>query len=309
MFTAKLKKSTNSAEERDQRGDATRAWAINASVRCAPRSQPAHGRTLHAGWFASVRPGDAQAVQGVCIGLVLLALAGCAGGDGDDEAAGTTTAGTTTVATTTATSTEPDATGTPGEALDRFVRASGDGDPDAMWAELSAATRERYVSLEDFRNGGFTPFAEGVGSYARSGGYETVLDETVGGRWGVAAITGEREVEGTRERGAYAAAAVVENGEWKLELAGGGAALVPVAPTPSAASPDPDSVSARVEGKQAFEQVHLWVDDRELEDVAQSGDTFSASAFELAPGPHVAVAFAVVGGRPVATAWAFENAE
>jgi hypothetical protein len=217
--------------------------------------------------------------------LVLLGVvtAGC-GGDGS--------------ATTQA---EPE---TAARTLLRFVEAAGAGDANAMWAELSTTTQGRWgPTVDDFAEGTAIELAEGLGSYAR-GSYAVVLDEIVAGRWAVAAVTGQREVEGMVERGAYAAAAVLQDGEWKLEL-GGTPSVTPAQPEPGTVVSGLSRAIANVVSATDQLDARMWLDGHELAGVIFRAKKIEAPLELLVPGTQVLVAFVADDNHPAATAWAF----
>jgi hypothetical protein len=218
--------------------------------------------------------------SGAILGAVLLlAVAGC-GGENDGD--------------------EPES---PSETLLGFVEAAGAGDAEAMWADLSAGTRERWgPTFDEFRAGVALELAEGLGSFAPAD-YEVALGEQVSDGLGVAAIEGARTVEGMEEYAAYAAALVTEDGVWKLAL--DGPSIVPLEPGQGASVSAPDRARARAEGAEGLDDARMWLDGAELEPVERRGDSIEAPLDGLEQGPHSLVVYVADGGEPAATAWTF----
>jgi hypothetical protein len=197
---------------------------------------------------------------------------------------------------------EFDAEAGPGATLERFVEAAGAGDAEAMWAELSQATRERWgPSLDDFRNGVAAELQEGLGAYAHEG-YAIMLEEEIDERWAVAALeAGGAELED--QFAAYAAAAVREDEGWKLEL-GSDLNVTPLEPGQDASVDSVETVRAGVDAAASPEEVRMWLDYEPLTAGFRDGQIFGDIG-EVWPGPVVVVAFASAGDQANAIAWTF----
>src|SRR5918999_612546 len=143
--------------------------------------------------------------------LLALLAAGCAGGGDEEGDAGT------------GTSVDPAAYGVaapgPGNVLLEFVQAAGAGKADTMWRQLSGPTQASIgPTLDEFRKTTATELQEGLGTLAKTA--RVILSRELPGDWGVAAIAGEREIEGDTEYYAYGVALAQEGGQWKIELGG-----------------------------------------------------------------------------------------
>ena len=233
--------------------------------------------------------------------LVLLAV-GCAGGGDDDGGGG---------ATVTGTSPDPTQYGVvapgPGNALLEFVRAAGAGDADAMWNLLTEPTQASIgPTLDEFRTTTAIELQEGLGTLAKSA--RVILSRELPQDWGVAAIAGEREVEGDTEYYAYGVAMAQEEGQWRIEL--GGVVVTALKPDPLAETDARPDIEANVGAGGELGQVLMWLDGKPLP-ATRSGDSpFAASmsarpARALAPGRHEVVVFASSELTATAVAWTF----
>jgi hypothetical protein len=235
----------------------------------------------------------------LCCLFVLLA-AGCAGGgDGDD---GDTGSGT---------SVDPAAYGVaapgPGNVLLAFVQAAGSGEADAMWGMLSGPTQASIgPSLDEFRATTATELQEGLGTLAKTA--RVILSRELPESWGVAAIAGEREVEGDTEYYAYGVALAQESGQWKIEL--GGVVITGLKPDPLAETEGKPAIKASVGAGGDLQQVLMWLDGEPLAFARGGNSPFTAMlsakpATPLAPGRHELVAFGASDLTASAVAWTF----
>lgn len=232
-------------------------------------------------------------MRAAAVALVALALAGCGGGS---EAAGTPVAAEG---------------GTPapelGRELVRFAEAAARGDARAMWAMLSPATRESLgPTFPEFRRDVALELTDGIGTIARGG--EVVLARGLAPGLGLAALAGERTVDGEVEDYAYAAAFVRMGGAWRLEI--GGAAVNTLEPDPEETTGRTPELKASVQAPGRVERLLLWLDGEPVAGRRDDDGLFSATLRaepdgELADGRHVLVVFGSGGGAAVAAAWPF----
>jgi hypothetical protein len=196
----------------------------------------------------------------------------------------------------------------PVDTLAAFVRAAGRGDVPRMWALLSRSSQTRFGSLARFRNRGATDFEEGLGSFAR-GSFHTVLSGPIGARWAVAAIAGQRRVEGSSEYAAYAAALHREAGAWRLQVAGQ-IELLPLRPVDGKTVSSPTQLAVEVRSPNALDNLGIWLDGRAVPGKS-GGSPQRLTAFTqplgVAPGRHTVVVFASAGKGAAAVAWTFRT--
>ena len=234
--------------------------------------------------------------------LCLLALlaAGCMGDD--DDGSGDPGGGT---------SVDPTAYGVaapgPGNVLLDFVRAAGAGEADTMWNLLSEPTQASIgPTLDEFRATTAIELQEGLGTLA--GTAQVILSRELPDEWGVAAIAGEREVEGDTEYYAYGVAMAQEETGWKIEL--GGVVITGLKPDPLAETDGRPEIKANVGAGGELGQVLMWLDGEPLA-VNRTGDSPFAAAMSvrpqmpLAPGRHEIVVFASSELTATAVAWTF----
>lgn len=243
---------------------------------------------------------------------VLLASAalavGCSGEPDETPAnpPAPTTAATESAGTTTAP--EPVTAPRPDGPLKQMVAAARADDARAMWGLLSGPTRERLgPSFARFRRGAAPELQKALGTFAR-GRSALFLAERISEEFAVAAYGGRLADE---RHAAFAAALRLEDGAWKLELAG------PV--QLEALVPDPGEIENRRTGPQlaagiaadaAVVEGGLWLDGKSVP--GKSGGTdernvtiFSDPVGALERGPHAVVAFASTAEDASALAWMF----
>lgn len=237
-----------------------------------------------------------------------LVAAGCLGGD--DEAQPSPATATTATETGPA-PVDPRAHGTVaprmGQVLLRFVKAAGRADADAMWGMLSEATQASVgPTLDDFRAGAAAELHDGLGTLA--GSARVVLSRKLQGAWGVAAITGEHEVESRMEHFAYGAALIQEGRVWKLEL--GGVVITGLKPEPLAETDPRPSIGANVGAGGDLAETLMWLDGEPLAFERGGNAPFAATLLvtldrDLKPGRHEVVVFGATDISASAIAWTF----
>jgi hypothetical protein len=235
------------------------------------------------------------------LALAVLALAaGCSGGGSESAApAGTATTGQDEQFAEDA---------AVGEALRDFVDAAAAGDVDAMWALLSAGSREQLGPTEAEFSDEFAPGLErGLGSFGGTP-YETVLSVTTRSGWGVAAVSGGRIRSGETEFAAYGAALRLEDGAWKVHL-GDPIDIVSNEPAETTAERQP-TIQFEVGADAPVDEAGLWLDGAALPATAQGTEEaitlVATPEAPLAPGWHVLVVFALAGDEATAGATPFE---
>jgi len=196
--------------------------------------------------------------------------------------------------------------GTPAPELGRtlldFLRAAEMGDVPVLWRALSPPTRESFgPTLPAFRRGALPELRKGPGVLARTA--RVIFARRVTPRWGVAAVGGERSVDGELE--AYAYAAVFGGGRIELD----GLVLAGLDPDPLDETGAAPRVRLDVSAGAEVEEVLLWLDGRPLAVRKRTDAPFSArvhaQAPRLGPGRHDLVAFATAGKTAGAIAWTF----
>lgn len=176
-----------------------------------------------------------------------------------------------------------------------------------MWALLSAETRATFGSdVASFRRGAARGLGDGVGALDPRA--RVILARRVG-RWAVAAIAGERVVDGERGRFAWGAAFVREHGGWRLEL--GGVAFEGLAPEPLEATGARPELGVRADGAGEVVLVRLWLDGkpvaaRRVAELPFRARVSGRPSAPLAPGFHALVVFAATRDSAGALAWPFE---
>jgi hypothetical protein len=240
--------------------------------------------------------------------VLLLALAaGCSGGDDDGEATPATTGGTTTAV-------DPEQFGKEdpqfGRLLLQFTKEAEAGDTLGMWNLLSSATQASIgPTLNEFRQGAAREFKEGVGTLAPTAEVNVSrrLDD-----FGLAAVVGDREIEGERKSYAYGVAFIEEEGEWLIEL--GGIVITGLQPEPlSQADPQPQ-LAANVGAGADLNKVVMFLDGEPFPAERGGESPFAATlrgtpAEPLADGFHTVVVFADSGLTASSIAWTFEVGE
>ena len=230
--------------------------------------------------------------------LLVLLAAGCAGGDegGDGETVAGTGADPTLYGV---------AAPGPGNVLLEFVRAARAGEADAMWNLLTGPTQASIgPTLDEFRATTAIELQEGLGTLANSA--RVILSRELPDDWAVAAIAGERDVEGDTEYYAYGVAMAQEEGQWKIEL--GGVVITGLKPDPLAETDARPDVKASVGAGGDLGQVLMWLDGKPLPANRTGDSPFAASlsarpARALAPGRHEVVVFAASELTATAVAW------
>lgn len=201
-----------------------------------------------------------------------------------------------------------------GATLTSFVEAAGAGNAARMWALLSASTRERLgPTPAAFRARRAKQLEKALGSFARRGAYELILAEPINAVWGVAAVAGERLVQGKSEYAAYAAALRFEAGRWKVEL-DAPVRLRPLAPDPGATKKAHPQLAVEITAGVPIREGGLWLDGIAF---PADGGGFDDKHFTIfgepfdavANGEHSVVAFAIAGKSATATAWTFRVRE
>jgi hypothetical protein len=249
-------------------------------------------------------------VKAAAAALAALALVAAACSGDDDEPAG---APATTAAAGTQSEPAPLDGGTadpaPGRILLSFVRAAGEGNARAMWNLLSEPTRASIgPTFADFRGGASVNFQAGLGTLASSA--KVILSRRIADDWAVAAVAGDRTVDGKREHFAYGAALLPEEGALKLEL--GGVVISGYKPEPlqevDEARPE---LAANVGAGGDLVDVRMWLDGKPFDARRGANDTpFTATLRgrpeqPLAAGEHEIVVFAATSETATATAWPF----
>lgn len=199
----------------------------------------------------------------------------------------------------------------PASTLRAFVEAAGKGDAPRMWGLLSKQAQRRLgPDLVRFRKGTAVELTEGVGAFARAGGYRVRLSDTLSDTWAIAVITGRRTVEMQTEDGAYGVALRGDRGTWRLELGGpvrlrilgphAGEVVTYVGPQTAVEAKAPTAIEGAI----------LYADGKPVD--ARSGGlnsraiTFFGNATAVkAKGVHFAAALAVTATEGSAVAWAF----
>jgi hypothetical protein len=242
------------------------------------------------------------------IAVVVLLLASCGGGKEDEGAQGS--------AVTTSSSSQPPAAvddGTPaaepGKLLLGFVRAAGRGDAKAMWALMSGPTQASIgPTFEDFRAGASQELEAGLGSLAATA--KVIFSRKLPDDWAVAAVAGDRTIDGKTEHYAYGAALFPENGALKLEL--GGVVITGYKPEPLEELDDPrPKLAANVGAGGDLTDVRMWLDGKPFPAERGANDApFTATLRgqpeqPLKPGRHAIVVFAATDGTATVTAWTF----
>jgi hypothetical protein len=244
----------------------------------------------------------------------LLLAAGCSSDDGDDAPSA---GGPATTASSGTTSEEgfavPVDGGTadpePGRILLSFVRAAARGDAKAMWDLLSEPTRASIgPTFADFRTGAAVNLEMGLGTLAPNA--EVILSRRLEEDWAVAAIAGDRTVEGEREHYAYGAALLPEDGSLKLEL--GGVVISGYKPEPLQEIDERrPELAANVGAGGDLSDVRMWLDGEPFEARRGANDTpFTATLRgrpeqPLTAGEHEVVVFAATSETATASAWSF----
>ena len=190
------------------------------------------------------------------------------------------------------------------------MAAAGRGDAASMWRLLSAPSRFRSgPTLAQFRVHGAIELAEGAGTFARARDLRVVLSDPIDTRWAVAAVSGTRRAEGTKEFAAYAVALRRTSAGWRIEL-GLGPRLTQLGTASSGRlAHAPPQLAVGVLGAVPVAEVGMWLDGRGFP--LRSGGTspMNLTAFGTPPpagrGRHVVVAFASTGVSANAIAWTF----
>lgn len=237
---------------------------------------------------------------------IVLLLGVAAGCSGDDDEAATTGGADTGEATV-----DPEQFGREdpqfGRLLLQFTREAQAGDSRGMWNLLTSATQASIgPSLGEFRNGAAREFQEGLGTLAPTA--EVVVSRHLDD-FGLAAIAGEREVEGKREYYAYGVAFMQEENEWRIEL--GGIVITGLRPEPlSQADPQPE-VAANAGAGADLNKVVMFLDGEPFPAERGGSSPFAATlrgkpSEPLADGRHTVVTFADSGLTASAIAWTFQ---
>lgn len=187
------------------------------------------------------------------------------------------------------------------------MSAATRSDARALWLLLSTETRASFgPTLPAFRR---SAARDVVGLLRRFEPRRVVVSRVLGnGRWGVAALAGERTVDGEGDPFAYAAALVPERGAWKVDL--GGAVLDALEPEPYEPAERRPLVRARANVSERVHTLLLWLDGRLLRGgkLERTPFTLALSARPSSPlgaGRHDAVAFVATDGAAAAVAWPF----
>lgn len=184
----------------------------------------------------------------------------------------------------------------PGETVLRFVQAARAGNGSRMTALLSDATRE------SFGPGALADLADDFAGFSHG---RVVLSERLDDRWAVGSVAGRSEDD---EPAAYAAALLLEDGEWRLELAG--VVFGRLRPGPLDETHDRPELRAEAQAGGEVEQLLAWMDGRPVR-AFPLRRTFTAEIRgrldrPLPPGGHVVVVFAATADTAAAFAWPFE---
>ena len=111
-----------------------------------------------------------------------------------------------------------------------------------------------------------------------------------------------------RERGAYAAALVRVAGRWRADLSGKVRIRI-LGPDPGERTGTMPQVAVEMFSPAPLVESGLWVDGVVLDvkggGTPRRGTIYGAPSTPLAPGPHVATAFARSGRDATAVAWTF----
>lgn len=194
-----------------------------------------------------------------------------------------------------------------GKVLTGLVEAASAGDEARMWSLLARETRALFgPTLADFRRIGAVQLEDDLDAFAR-GGFGLVLDEKVEAGWAVAAIAGERVMEGLREYDAYGAALRRERGDWKLHI-GSNVEVTLLLPDATKTGDEPQ-IAVEIAAGAPILHARLWLDGRRFPAETHNPDpstlTIFTQARELAPGPHTIVVFARTIDNASASAWSF----
>lgn len=196
----------------------------------------------------------------------------------------------------------------PGRVLLAFVRAAGRGDAEAMWGLLSKATRASIgPTLGGFRRGAAVELARGLGPLAPTA--RPILSRALTNGWAVAAVAGERPLNGRRRYVAYGAALRRERGRLALELEG--AVVTSLRPEPLEATHEVlPELGATVAAGGDVTDVRVWLDGKAARVARDRERPFTATVRgrpgrALGPGRHAIVVFASAEHTAVASAWTF----
>jgi len=190
-----------------------------------------------------------------------------------------------------------------------FVAAVGAHDSQAMWPLLSAQSQAQLGGNEQaFASRYVAEVERALGPFAKSQ-LRTILSARTSTGFGIAAVAGQRTLNGETTDAAAAAGLVRGDGSWKLDLASP-ILLRRVAPLSGNVSPDP-AIEIRVQARVPVREGGLWLDGRPLAAKAGGSDPSrvlitARPPSPLRPGSHTVVVYAVAGTRITAAAFAFD---
>jgi hypothetical protein len=196
------------------------------------------------------------------------------------------------------------------EAIDGFVAAARHGNVDALWAALSAESKQRLgPTITRFRQRAAKRLAEDVGSFEN---YKVIVSERITPEFGVVAIDGTHVIEGKRLRDVFAAALRLEGSRWKLEL-NGPVHVRPIGPDPGAHERVVAQIAAAVSGKGGTGSAVIYVDGATENPKIYGTQRNSTLVVNydpaLDPGRHTVVVFGNVGRDASAAGWWFTAAK
>jgi hypothetical protein len=219
--------------------------------------------------------------------VLLLALAGCGGGD---------QAQPTTIRL------QPAPTD-PGKAAIRAALATAAaGRTDRLWGMLSTRSKQRVgPTLRRFRSGAGGELADRLGSLRDA---TVIVSERITPEFGIVAVDGRRN----GKRALEAVPLRLEGTSWKLEV-GGPVRVRPIGPLPGKREPVVAQIGAAVTGPGGTGTAVMYLDGH-TESPKVAGTSSNATLYAnfepaLDPGRHTVVVFASDGQDAGATAWDF----